>query len=251
MSILISPHKNSQIHNLISGNISFIEIPNVLSKSECDSLCDEISKNHSTSSGPGLTTKIGTSLSSHIYDKANYFSNAQNSNQFIQNLFSHTISPVDKMHQILENLFQKKISTATEYDMKYSDCVIRIHQNGDSVHIHRDNCNFEMPEYVVSKYGNQLSAILYLQSPQSGGELTIYDKQWCKDDECQRNPDFGYSSDVVDNVEHVTIRPIPGNLVLLNPNYYHKIGSICGLKSRISIGFFFAESSENNLNCWS
>ena len=251
MSISISQYKNSQIHNLISGNIPVIEIPNALSKSECFLLCNEISKHHSTSSGPGLITKLGTSLSSHIYDKANYFSNAQNSNQFIQNLFSHTISPVDKMHQILEHLFQKKISTATEYDMKYSDCVIRIHQNGDSVHIHRDNCNFEMPEYVVSKYGNQLSAILYLQSPQSGGELTIYDKQWCKDDESQRNPDFGYSSDVVDGVEHVTIRPIPGNLVLLNPNYYHKIGSICGPKPRISIGFFFAESSENNLYCWS
>ena len=251
MSILISPHKNSQIHNLISGKISSIEIPDVLSKSECVLLCDEISKSHSTSSGPDLTTKIGTSLSSHIYDKANYFSNAQNSNQFIQNLFSHTISPIDKMHKILEHLFQKKISTATEYDMKYSDCLIRIHKNGDSVHVHRDNCNFEMSEYLVSEYRNQLSAILYLQSPQSGGELTIYDKQWCKDDECQRNPDFGYSSDVVDDVEHVTIRPIPGNLVLLNPNYYHKIGSICGPKSRISIGFFFAESSENNLYCWS
>ena len=108
-----------------------------------------------------------------------------------------------------------------------------------------------MPEYLVSEYQNQLSAILYLQSPQSGGELTIYDKQWCKDDESRRNPDFGYSSDVVDGVEHVTIRPIPGNLVLLNPNYYHKIGSICGTKPRISIGFFFAESSENNLYCWS
>jgi len=251
MSISISQHKNSQIYNLISGNLSVIEMPNVLSKSECVSLCDEISKNYSISSSPGLTAKIGTSLSSHIYDKANYFSNAQNSNQFIQNLFSHTISPIDKIHQILGQLFQKKISTATENFMNYSDCVIRIHQNDDSVHIHRDNCNFEMPEYAVSTYRNQLSAILYLQSPQSGGELTIYDKQWCKDDESQRNPDFGYSSDVVDGVEHVTIRPIPGNLVLLNPNYYHKIGSICGPKPRISIGFFFAESSENNLYCWS
>ena len=251
MSILISPHKNSQIHNLISGKISSIEIPDVLSKSECVSLSDEISKSHSASSGPGLTTKIGTSLSSHIYDKANYFSNAQNSNQFIQNLFSHTISPVDKMHQILENLFQKKISTATEYDMKYSDCVIRIHQNGDSVHIHRDNCNFEMPEYVVSRYRNQLSAILYLQSPQSGGELKIYNKQWSKTDESLRQPDFGYSCNVVDRIDYTTISPTVGNLVLLNPSFYHKIESIRGKKHRISIGFFFAESSENNLCCWS
>ena len=251
MPISISQHKNSQISNIISGKIPVIEIPQVLSKSECVSLCDEISKNYSVSSGPGLTAKIGTSLSSYIYDKANYFANAQNSNQFIQKLFSNNISPIDKMHQILGQLFQKKISTATENFMNYSDCVIRIHQNGDSVHVHRDNCNFEMPDYVVSTYRNQLSAILYLQSPQSGGELIIYDKQWCKDDEYQRKPDFGYSSDLVNGVEYLTIRPIAGNLVLLNPSYYHKIGSICGPKPRISIGFFFAESSENNLNCWS
>ena len=250
MSILISRHKNSRIDDLISGKIPTIEISNLLSKSECELLCEKILKNYSTTPGPGLTTQIGTSLSTHIYDRANYFSNAKKSNQFIQNLFSKTISPIDKMHQILEKIFEKKISTATEDNMNYSDCVIRIHKNGDSVHIHRDNCNFEMPEYVVSKYQHQLSAILYLQSPQSGGELKIYDKHWCKDDEFQRQPDFGYSSTVVDGFDHITISPIPGNLVLLNPNFYHKIESVFGTKHRISIGFFFAESSENDLSCW-
>jgi len=251
MSILLSQHKNSQINDLISGNISAIEISNVLSKSACALLCEKITKSNSISSGPGLTAKIGTSLSSHIYDKASYFSNAHNTNQFIQKLFSNTLSPIDKMHQILEQLFQKKISTSTENDMKYSDCVIRIHKNGDSVHIHRDNCNFEMPEYAVSKYRNQLSAILYLQSPQSGGELKIYNKQWSKTDESLRQPDFGYSCNVVDRIDYTTISPTVGNLVLLNPSFYHKIESIRGKKHRISIGFFFAESSENNLCCWS
>ena len=53
MPISISQYKNSQIHNLISGNIPVIEIPDVLSKSECFLLCNEISKNHSTTSSPG------------------------------------------------------------------------------------------------------------------------------------------------------------------------------------------------------
>jgi len=251
MSIIISRHKNSKIDELVSGETPAIEISSVLSKSDCTSLCQKILKNFSTSASPGLTTKIGTSLSAHIYDKVNYFSNAQKSNQFIQKLFSNTISPIDKIHQILEQIFQKKISTANESAMKYSDCIIRIHKNGDSVHIHRDNCNFEMPEYVVSRYKNQLSAILYLQSPQNGGELKIYDKQWCKDDEFERHPEFGYSTNVVDGVDYTKISPIAGNLVLLNPNFYHKIESIFGIKHRISIGFFFAESSEKDLSCWS
>ena len=251
MSNIISRHKNSQIDDLASGKVSYIEIPDVLSKSDCASLCEKILKNYSTMTESGLTTKIGTSLSAHIYDKVSYFSNAQKSNQFIYQLFSNTISPIDKIRQILEQIFQKKISTADESGMNYSDCVIRIHKNGDSVHVHRDNCNFEMSEYVVSKYKNQLSAILYLQSPQNGGELKIYDKQWCKDDESQRHPEFGYLTNVVDGVDYTTISPTVGNLVLLNPNFYHKIESVFGTKHRISIGFFFAESSENNLSCWS
>jgi len=251
MSIIISRHKNPRINDLISGKVPAIEISNVLSKFDCTSLCEKILKNYSTTTIPGLTTKIGTSLSAHIYDKVNYFSNAQKSNQSIQKLFSNTISPIDKIHQILERIFQKKISTANESGMNYSDCVIRIHKNGDSVHIHRDNCNFEMSEYVVSKYRNQLSAILYLQSPQNGGELKIYDKQWRKDDESQRHPEFGYLTKVVDGVGSATISPTAGNLVLLNPNFFHKIESVFGTKHRISIGFFFAESSENALSCWS
>ena len=59
MSILLSQHKNSQINDLISGNISAIEISNVLSKSACVSLlCEKITKRNSISSGPGLTAKL-------------------------------------------------------------------------------------------------------------------------------------------------------------------------------------------------
>ena len=77
--------------------------------------------------------------------------------------------------------------------MIYSIAMIRIHEHGDSVHLHRDNSDFEMSEYGISNLKNQLSAILYLQSPLHGGELTIYDKMWNKNDEQMRCPEFGYS----------------------------------------------------------
>ena len=93
--------------------------------------------------------------------------------------------------------------------------------------------------------------MLFRSTPQSGGKLKIYDKIWSKDDESQRNPEFGYSFNVIEGVNYATISPVAGNLVLINPNYYHCIESISGTDERISIGFFFAESPDNLIYSWS
>ena len=142
------------------------------------------------------------------------------------------------------------VTPITENGNVYSDAVIRIHGNDDSVPLHRDNSNFEMSEYNVSRFKNQLSAILYLQSPVEGGELTIFHKMWSKKDEMMREPEFGYSSDLIRGVYQTKIRPIIGNMVILNPKFYHQIESISGLKSRITLSFFFGESTENCFYSW-
>ena len=246
----LSQTPNLDTEDLISGKAPFIVIPNVISESTCISLCEKIFKNYKTFPGPGIKNKIGTSLGSHIHEKSKYFLNSQKSNTFIKNIFSDVCSPLKPMRQIISQTFHKQISTASENKMSYSDCVIRIHDEGDSVHLHRDNCNFEMPDYTVSKYKNQLSAILYLQSPEHGGELTVYQKQWNRYDERSRQPDFGYSFDLVNGTSYTSISPTAGSMVLLNPNFYHKVESVHGNSSRVSIGFFFAESSKYKLSCW-
>ncbi len=241
---------NSGFEDLLCEKISSLIIPNVLSESDCVTICKKIFSNCKTTSSPGITSKIGTSLSSHIYEKSRYFSNSKITNLFIQNLFSEMPSPIKKMHDVISHITGKQIFTASENGMSYSDCVIRIHKDGDSVHLHRDNSNFEMPEYNVSQYKNQLSAILYLQSPQSGGDLTLFDKKWSKDDEYMRAPEFGYQSNIVDGAKKSCIAPVAGTMIILNPKYYHRIESVQGTKQRVSVGFFFAEHSKNILCAW-
>ena len=113
-----------------------------------------------------------------------------------------------------------------------------------------ENKVFEMSEFNVSQFKNQLSVILYLQSPDAGGELTIFHKMWSKKDEMMREPEFGYSSDLIRGVCQTKIKPVAGNMVILNPKFYHQIESISGLKSRVTLGFFFGESSEDSFNSW-
>ena len=239
--------ETSSYDDLITGKIPALIIPKVLSKSDCISISRKILN---MSQRNDSSTKFGTSLSSHIYEKQKYFSKSKKSNEILKNLFSENISPLTFMQQKISKLFGKKIYTATENGNVYSDAVIRIHESGDSVHLHRDNSNFEMSEYNVSRFKNQLSAILYLQSPDVGGELTIFHKMWSKKDEIMREPEFGYSSDLIKGICQTKIRPIAGNMVILNPKFYHQIESISGLKSRITLTFFFGESTKNCFYSW-
>ena len=71
-----------------------------------------------------------------------------------------------------------------------------------------------MKEYNVSQIKNQLSAILYLQSPNEGGQLTIFHKMWNKKDEHLREPEFGYSSNLIKNVSQKKILPTAGTMVV-------------------------------------
>ena len=240
--------KPDSYDDLITGKIPALIVPEILSKTECSSLCSKISNIQTTNGNP---KKFGTSLSSHIYEKSKYFSNAKRSNDSLKKLFAENISPLIAMRETISKIFQKQLTTAIENGTSYSDAVIRIHDNDDSVHLHRDNSNFEMGDYNVSNLKNQLSAILYLQSPEQGGELTIFHKMWNKEDECMREPDFGYSSTLIEDVHKTKILPIEGNMILLNPKFYHQIESVFGLTSRISIGFFFGELSEKYLCSWS
>jgi len=240
--------ESNSYDDLITGKIPALIVPEILSKTECSSLCNRITNNQTTNRNP---RRFGTSLSSHIYEKSRYFSNAQRSNDSLKKLFPENISPLTTMRNAISTIFQKQLTTAIENGMSYSDAVIRIHDNDDSVHLHRDNSNFEMSDYNVSHLKNQLSAILYLQSPEQGGELTIYHKLWNKKDECMREPDFGYSSALIEDVHKTKILPTEGNMVLLNPKFYHQIESVSGTRSRISIGFFFGELSKNYLCSWS
>ena len=242
--------RTSTYDDLISGKSPALIVPNVLPNSSCISLSRKILKTNSMISDHGISKKIGTSLSSHIYEKSKYFSNSLISNQFLKSLFSDNVSPIDIMQQNISKIFQKQISPAIENGMAYSIAMIRIHEHGDSIHLHRDNSNFEMFEYGISNLKNQLSAILYLQSPLNGGELTIYDKMWNKSDEQMRCPEFGYSLDLIKNASQKKILPTTGTMVILNPKFYHKVESVIGIQSRISLGFFFGETSKNYLCSW-
>ena len=91
----------------------------------------------------------------------------------------------------------------------------------------------------MSSIDGQLSCVLHIQESEEGGDTTIYKKKWKKTDEKFRNIEFGYSENVINSSESWKISNLnAGDLVILNPNYYHEVSEIRGDTSRISLGMF-------------
>ena len=248
--VIDSSKDEDYFHDLTIGNIPALIIPNIISNEECQRITSRILSTNQTSSGLGITKKIGESLNSYLYNKIEYFKNAKLSNQILKKIFSKN-DPRNKMMNQISNMFGKRIEFAKEKSMQYSNGVIRLHLLGDNIHIHRDNANFEALDFSVSKLSTQMSAVLHLQPAKSGGELKVFHKLWQKSDERFRNPNFGYSEDVINGIQSTSIKNNPGDLVIINPRLYHMVDRVRGKLERISLGFFFGQDVDSILYAWS
>ena len=235
---------------LLSGSIPAIVFPKVLNKKTCQDLTSKILSNNEMSLGLGSTQKIGESLNSYVSNKFEYFKKVKPSNILLRKIFSHD-DPRKKMLAKISTSYGKNIQFAKEKSESYSNGMIRIHEPGISVHVHRDNASFEASDFSISKLSKQLSATLHLQSAEFGGNLLVFDKFWKKADEKFRVPEFGYSSDVVQEVSYASIHCEQGDLVIINPKKYHLVNTVRGKLERITLGFFFGEETKSNLSAWS
>ena len=196
----------------------------------------------------GKLQHIGPFLMSYATKKDQYFEQAKKSKIYFDSIFAGLDNPSNRIFDTLKIAFPKaKISPAQEFGNDFSPFIIRVHEKGKSIPIHKDQVGYEGREYSISKIDNQLSCILHIQESEMGGDLIIYQKNWQKQDEKFRNIDFGYSSKVISSKKYCKISNIEkGDLVLINPIYYHKVTTIQGSTPRITLGMFLGFSKNNN-----
>lgn len=230
-----------KLNKIIEGEFSVLIIKNFYDVNSCNTVIQRINSN---TENQECVKKIGVSLVSHINKKTEYFIEADKVRRTLREIFLGLEDPRKKIHKIMSEFFpDKEISIAKENGKKYACGVIRLHGLGDSASIHRDNVSYEAKNFDVSKFPIQLSTVLYFQQSEKGGELVLYRKPWKKSDERFRNIEFGYKRDVVEkSTQYVKIKPDQGDLIIINPNYYHQILPVKGSKRRITLGLFLAFS---------
>lgn len=228
------------LKSILSDKIPAIVIRNFYDEGNCQMIAGRIKNYKQSDFQNGKLKHIGPSLMSHTTSKKKYFEDAKEAQRDFEKIFHGIKNPITHIHEFIGNKFPNhSISLAREFKNDYSPVIIRMHEKGESVPVHKDNVRYEGKEYALSDIDCQLSCILHLQESESGGDLVIYDKQWKKEDERFRNIDFGYSSRLIDSSEACRMpRFNAGDLVVMNPNYYHKVTEITGNTARFTLGMF-------------
>ena len=229
----------TDFQSLIQGTIPAIIIKNFYSKNQCNEISQKIDSVQKADFNNSKLEHIGPFLMAHATRKQEYFESAKKDKKKRQEIFSNETEPTARIFSIFRKLFPEYlISTAKESKNEFSPYIIRIHKKGKSIPIHKDNVKYEGKEYSISKIDQQLSCVLHLQESETGGDVIIYKNQWEKKDEKYRNIDFGYMPNVVSK-EYCKISNIKkGDLVIINPNYYHQVTKIMGETPRITLGMF-------------
>ena len=247
-----SEAKFADFNGLIQGRIPAIVISRLYSENQCKEIVSRL-QNYSESNFQETGLKhLGPFLMSYATRKKEYFENVNSSKEILKEIFTNNENPISKISFILKNSMSSSLSLANESENNYSSYVIRIHDKGHSIPLHKDNVQYEGREYSVSQIDHQLSCILHFQESEIGGDLVIYKKRWDREDEKFREINFGYSSEVISSSDFCQISNIhQGDLVIINPTLFHKVTTISGDTPRISLGMFlgFYENS-NQVVAW-
>ena len=232
--------EEASLKRLISGKIPMVIIRGFYDRKSCRTAAERI-KNHDQSRfQDGELRHIGPFLMAHATDKETYFKESTESRMALEEIFCGIANPVAQIYgEVGRMLPGHSVSLARELHHDYSRAVIRIHGKGRSVPVHKDNVRYEGREYAVSNIDCQLSCVLHLQESESGGDLVLHNRAWKKDDERFRNIDFGYSLNLTGSGQSCRApNPEAGDLVIINPVYYHEVTRITGDSPRITLGLF-------------
>ena len=245
LTVYKSDWKKIDYNPLISGETPAIIFKHFYDKDYCKSITKKILDIPAAKFQNGKLTHIGPFLMSYATKKRDYFEQAQATRSKFDLIFGDKQIPTTRIFKMLKMVFpESEISLAKESGKDFSPFVIRIHESGKSIPIHKDHVGYEGKEYCISNIDNQLSCVLHLQESETGGDLIIYKKNWTKADEKFRNVDFGYSSELVNSEKSCKIKNVEqGDLVLINPIQFHEVTKIQGTSSRITLGMFLGFSN--------
>lgn len=234
------------LDHLISGKIPTVIIRGFYDKKSCQTAVERIKDHNQTRFQDGELRHIGPFLMAHTTDKEKYFKYSAECKTTLEEIFCGITNPVLQIYEAVGRMFPgHSVSPAREFQYEYSQAVIRIHEKGRSVPVHKDNVKYEGREYGVSGIDHQLSCVLHLQESESGGDLVLYDRQWKRDDERFRNIDFGYSQNLTESSQSCRTPDLEaGDLVIINPIHYHEVTRITGDAPRITLGMFLGFYSQ-------
>lgn len=174
--------------------------------------------------------------------------------QNLRSMFKPYLSPIDELRLMLEEIWPHGAVLQTLNGLKCFVGICRILDPMTVLKPHYDRLDRDYctDTEKVQHLQGQLSANIYLQVPNKGGELEL----WMEDQSSKKIQDLnidGYFGIAASKMPppKFSIKPNPGDLIIFNTNLYHGIRSGEG-SSRISIGSFIGYTGDQfPLTYWS
>ncbi|WP_141718060.1 2OG-Fe(II)-dependent halogenase WelO5 family protein [Nocardia altamirensis] len=115
--------------------------------------------------------------------------------------------------------------------------------------LHSDDSREETPGFLVGAVPQQLGINVFLQMPEAGGALTVYDREYQLADRSMRSG-YGLDPRAVAGDSYVGVTPQAGDLILFPARHIHRVDACSGAGRRIMLQAHVGITNEK-IVCWS
>ena len=184
-------------------------------------------------------------------DREVYHQVALHNIQFIRQAFKPFASPVDELRLLLEEIWPAGARLLQIDGKKCFVGVCRFQRTGVDLIPHTDNLTRHAPPQPQPLL-KQLSANIYLDIPEQGGELEMWNIEPSEEEYRQLQGEKGYGLDRNTLPPPAAIiKPEPGDLILLNPRFIHAVRP-SSQSNRVTLSSFVGYFGEDQpLAYWS
>ncbi|WP_426575374.1 2OG-Fe(II) oxygenase (plasmid) [Xenorhabdus stockiae] len=172
--------------------------------------------------------------------------------QRVRDIFGDLVSPIDRFRTLLDDIWPEGAHLLSVKKQKCFVGVCRYLTPNIDLEPHIDNLEWTLPSDIEWALKYQLSSNIYMQVPDIGGELEIWNIQPNATEYAHLKGNRHYGINRNDMLKpDLVIKPKVGDLIILNPRFIHAVRPVKE-QDRITLSSFIGVISENNpLIYWS
>lgn len=261
--------------DLLESKIDLIEVSDFITNEECLNIKKDLSKNKTKSKQIGLDLNDGYFFP---YPYSSIRQDQGSSDAAIEKYIKTSIhfknlylptpeSAFSKLIELLEKKSNAKLlKLPHKFEMAPLNCrILYAQKNGIDIHcenafLNQLDTNFKKDLYDLVDLENALSIFIMIQSPEEGGELVLFDKDWKNTVININHTSYEERHDIEGSIftnrfyskpEKIMVKQKERSATIFRAaSLWHSINFIKGHKDRITIGCFFAKGKDGNIYYW-
>jgi len=240
---------------LADGHIGAVVVSNFYNAAYCKVTIEHFKKNIQYYLNPSIgcfgLAYFETTDQQDMIDE--YYKHATSNIQKIRRIFSPYLSPIDLLRLTLQEKWASGADLENIDEHKMFVGICRILEPKMAILPHQDKLSRDAPNSLKARsLLAQFAANIYLDVPEDGGELDIWDQEL--DDKTYDSMAMAGSYGIESHLlppPHCTIKPKSGDLILINSRRLHAVKA-ASTQSRTAMGCFIGYYGPNKpLSYWS